>query len=156
MNKLQRIEEMEQQLAALKAEVETEKQEPMFPVIEPQQDYYFVNAVFAVGETFYGCSQDKLKICANNAYPESQKDLCKSVAKHMADTNWFIRKAIEFAQGYEFKPNTDNYCVMFNKKSKEWIKSSHSILYVPTTVYMAKEQADKFISWLEKHKPEGI
>lgn len=157
MNELkQRIEQMEQQLAQLKAEVQGEEQEPMFPVIQSAQVYYFVNAVFGVGETFYGSSRDKLKIDANNAYPLDQKDLCEAVAKHYADTNWFVRAAKMFAEGYEFIKGYKNYEVYYDVDSECWDKCQTLCGLSPTTIYMSEEQGDKFIAWLQKYKPEGL
>ena len=148
--------DLAQQMAELDAKVEAEEQEPMFPVIEPHQEYYFINAIFGVGKTFYGCSQDKLKIAANNAYTLEQKGLCESVAKHIADTNWFIRAAKMFAEGYEFEKGGYNYFVVYDANNKGWDMCCDHRLINATSVYMSKHQADKFIAWLDKHKPNGL
>lgn len=152
MNKLQRIEEMEKQLAALKAEIETES-ESMFPVINDGDNYCIMDNGFkVVSYTNDNDYYDRKFVSNANAFTDEKQ--AQACADYLKDRFWFIRKAIEFADGYEFADGGDNYSPVFDYNINEWILAYNSTCD-GSAIYMNGDSGTEFKKWLNKHKPNG-
>ena len=151
MNILKQVEELQKKIDELKAQCE--KQEPIFELPAIDNEYHSINTFFSVDCNYYGMDAkgDSL-IELNNAFTDkAQAEAC---AKHLRDTFWFTRKAIEFADSYEFVVGANNYYQSYMYSIGSWVTCSNSA-YQQGTIYMAKESAVKFCGWLNKHKPNG-
>lgn len=148
MNILKQIEELQKKIDELKAQCE--KQEPMFELPVAGDFSYYVESDFSV-KSFY------IEIPASNTYSVNNfhyKDQAEACAKHFRDTFWFTRKAIEFADGYEFVAGAENYSAGYKTDKNHWCFAiSHS--FQSGCIYMTEESALKFCEWLDKHKPNG-
>ena len=147
---------VEAELAELKLKIEAEEKPvgSMFPALNEGDQYYFLVSRFDVGtDENLGDDLDRARCEVANAFTdEVQAQAC---ADYLKDRFWFIRKAIEFADGYKFVNNQDNYTIVFDKMFKGWCSSTDSF-YPRNGIYMTKENANKFIDWLNIHKPEGF
>jgi len=151
MNKLQRIEEMEKQPAALKKEIVVED-EPMFPVIGDGNVYSHVCNEFEV-DSFTNVVDRVDKALIGNANAFTDEKQARACGDYLKDRFWFIRKSIEFADGYEFRINVNNFypCFMGGK----WTLA-YSYISKSNCIYMTEEAVNEFCEWLNKHKPNGF
>ena len=147
---------VEKELAELKLKIEAEEKavEPMFPALSVNRDYYYMGSGWdADKDTFTRHGVDRARFDCGNAFTD--KSQAKACADYLKDRFWFIRKAIEFADGHEFVNKGLNYKVVFDTESIKWDWLSNSA-YDANDIYMTKENADKFIEWLNIHKPDGF
>lgn len=151
MGILKQIEELQKKIDELK--VQHEKQESMFKLPLNGKPFFFVGKSFSIGKCSYSSTYfSELQVKINNAFTDKvQAKLC---AKHLRDTFWFTRKAIEFADGYEFVVGVDNFYIEHAFDDMCWVDSVNS-RYQNGSIYMNKESANKFCEWLNKHKPNG-
>lgn len=149
-----RIEKMEAELVQMKDELEKIKpsKKMMFPYISGEFYTPCVNYkgdadvdVWHTEEAVFDLNSANLAMTQNEAM---------RVSKHLFSNIWFTRKALEFADGYKFREGDENISVAYDHNDKCWILvSSYSL--EENRVYMTKENADNFIEWLNKHKPNG-
>ena len=152
---------VEKELAELKLKIEAEEKsvEPMFPAVNHGDAYYLLSSYFSVLRDYnlrdYNSehSVDRYRCEASSAFTDEAQ--AKACADYLKDRFWFIRKAIEFADGYEFGSKGNNYRVVFDAESIMWDWLSNST-YNTNDIYMTKVNANKFIEWLNIHKPEGF
>ena len=156
MNLEQEIKQAREVLEKLIAKAEQNK-ESMFPEIDVLDRYYSVNGLGRVEprkRDFFDSGEFYIQI--GNAFPLSQKEQAEVCAKYMRDTFWFVRKSLEFADGYAFKQGSKNWRVVYGYVSKEWQISLHTECKDPSTIYMSQENASSFKEWLKIHKPNGV
>lgn len=147
-NTQKKIEELEVKIAELEAELN--KPKAMFERAERQFDYTYVDDVFSVRSfTERGTSVDDKAYESTNYYLGTK--LAEKVAKYYRDNNWFIRKAIEFADGYEWVTGGENHFVIINQQNKYMVEDANCRNI--TDVFMSCENAQKFKAWLEEFAP---
>ena len=147
---------VEKELAELKLKIEAEEKAvgPMFPALSFNRDYYYMGSAWGVDkDKFTRHGVDRARFDCSNAFTD--KAQAQACADYLKDRFWFIRKAIEFADGYEFGSKGNNYRVVFDAESIMWDWLSNST-YNTNDIYMTKVNANKFIEWLNIHKPEGF
>jgi len=125
----------------------------MFDRVEDGEKYFYINDTFSVSHT----NEDNYNIDNKlydlaNYYVEKDKHIAERVGEYYKNNNWFIRKAIEFADGYEWELGGDNWCVYIDAKGKNEV-TKHASFNYNGTIYMTKENALKFKAWLEECKP---
>ena len=156
MNLEQEIKQAREALEKLIAKAE-KKKEPMFPEIGKFEKYYFASGGGVVGnETNDNYPFDLNYVKIGNAFPLSQKEQAKACANYIKDNFWFIRKATEFAEWYEFRRGSQNWYLVYDEDDAKWSAYANRIFKSPLTIYMAEEDAEKFKEWLEIHKPNGV
>ena len=151
--------ELLNEISALQAEMDKLKTELEAPksMIERAEDggsYFYIDYSFTVSrgdET--NNPVDKCLFDMANYYLLQEIELAEKVAKYYRDNNWFIRKAIEFADGYEFVDGNNNYYVYVNKVTGSYGVNWSIGVFNPVNTYMTKENAEKFKEWLEEYKP---
>ena len=158
MNKQQQLAELELTIKKAQQQIEElKKPKTMFERGENGDKYCFINGKYKplLTADHHQCS-DNIYYKNANYYLEKDKHIAERVAKYYKDNNWFIRKAIEFADGYEFVEGGDKYFVYWNKDVRKWSLCYASASKDPTTIYMTNENVQKFKAWLEEYKPEGV
>lgn len=151
MKPIQKIEQLEKELAELKKEL-LAPEKPMFPRVSRKcftPDFNYTGKIIA----YLWTSAENVKNLnkANLAMPQEEALL---VGKHLYSNIWFTRKALEFADGYNFAEGSENCYVGYSTHSKEWVATT-SRYYETSNIYMHPWAAEKFINWLNKYKPEG-
>lgn len=147
------IEQIEAEIAQLQRDLEQLKNPPK-PIIERTETYNSINSFFETS-----CdSDDKTTIddeyfSLYNYYP-ADGVLCKQVANYLKRTHLFTRKAIEFADGYEFKKRGTNWFVYFCTTHGQFDKACRSMCNNPNTIYLDLESADALADWCNAHKRE--
>ena len=156
MNLEQEIKEAREALEKLIAKAE-KKKESMFPEIEVLDRYYSVNGLGKVMAGKHGSSgSDEFYIQIGNAFPLSQKKQAEVCAKYIKDNFWFIRKALEFADGYEFQTIDESFYVYWSRYSNKWRARCALANVESTGIYMSEQSSASFIEWLNIHKPNGV
>ena len=156
MNLEQEIKQAREALEKLIAKAE-QKKESMFPEVRKFERYYFVSVGGVVGnETNDNYPFDLNHARTGNIFPTSQKKQAEACAEYLKDNFWFIRKAIEFADGYEFWQGGKNWYLMYDCACRKWRILNYVVCTSPTDIHMSKEAAEKFKEWLEIHKPNGV
>ena len=149
------LEALKIKIAELQKEVDILEADPI-AVIErasKDQDYWLLNHCFeSEGTEENKDSVDARHYSLYNYFTDKKQ--CEAVAKHIRESFLFMRKAIEFADGYEFDNITDNCAVFFDAKRKiftiPWYRNPKS----PTTIYMSEQNAILFAAWCNEHKKE--
>jgi len=156
MNIQKRIEQLEQTINKAQSELEELKQEtskpkPMFERGDEGEAYHIIDEEYDVVDSIdTGVPLDDIRFKIANYYLEKDEHIAERVAKYYKDNNWFIRKAIEFADGYEWVKGGDNWCVYINQYN--YGLDAHQSTKVQTQIYMTRENALKFKAWLEEYK----
>jgi len=151
------IEQLEQTINKAQSELEDLKQEaskpkPMFERGDNGEKYYFVECTLDLEDTKErNQSMDDTLYNVSNYFLEKDKHIAERVAQYYKNNNWFIRKAIEFADGYEWKLGEKN-CFIYYCKGKYHL-SRQLDTKNPTEIYMTEQNALKFKAWLEEYKP---
>tara|TARA_R110000850_G_scaffold95716_1_gene200789 strand:+ start:115 stop:609 length:495 start_codon:yes stop_codon:yes gene_type:complete len=115
--------------------------------------YYIVDGTFnTVHIKDRGDPYDTIKYASYNYFADEKQ--CEAVAKHIGESFLFTRKAIEFADGYEYEFNAPNYLCAFAYNANVFIIDHEWTFKNPTTVYMSKENAKLFTDWCNEHKAE--
>ena len=151
----EQIKELQDALTELQAKVNAKEVKPMFELPKKGDDYFAVNGIFNINNYIYGeDSEDEKLMAVNNAFTSEAQ--AKACADHLARNFWFIRKAIEFADGYEVVAGDGaaNYCVEFNHAGEAW-ELDYDMNFQRDSIYMTKESANEFCEWLNEHKPNG-
>lgn len=153
MTTAKKIEELRAKIDELEAQLKAES-EPMFDEIKFGDTYYFVGGRFINTKDAYSVdSVDEERVKNNNAFKDEKQ--AQACADYLKDRFWFVRKSIEFADGYEFVKNKHNHFVLFDTSINEWCYTINNYEN-RGSIYMTKESAIKFCEWLNKHKPEGF
>lgn len=153
MKTQQIIDELQTKIDGLKAKLK-EENEPMFDEINNGDEYYYLDMRFNIEGTTYNYPHiDDKQFITNNAFKDKKQ--AQACADYLKDRFWFIRKAIEFADGYVFDAGTRNYYVYYEQEYKEWKIAFYKFLN-NGSIYMTKSNAFKFKDWLNKHKPESF
>ena len=109
MNLEQEIKQAREALEKLIAKAE-QKKEPMFPEVIKFERYYFVSGGGIVGnETNDNYPFDLNYARTGNTFSLSEKKQAEACAEYIKDNFWFIRKALEFSDGYEFRAINDSF-----------------------------------------------
>jgi len=154
MNTLKRIEQLEKELAELKEQV-VSKPEPMFEIPITESNYYTLCTDIQSGrfQLEIDCGFDSgIQDSSPAIFVDDEE--CGKVADYLTKNFWFIRKAVEFADGYEFNKSLNNYQVYFDVENKIWNYLSMRTIQA-SAIFMSQENATKFIEWLNEHKPNG-
>lgn len=157
MNKDKKLAELELTIKKAQEQIEElKKPKTMFERGENGDKYCFINGKYKpLLTTDHHLCSDNIYYKNANYYLEKDKHIAERVAKYYQDNNWFIRKAIEFADGYDFVEGKDNWFVCFDLNSEQWDTCFSMLIKETTVIYMTEESALKFIAWLEEYKPEG-
>lgn len=159
MNIQKQIEQLEQTIYKAKSELEelkqqTSKPKQIFERGEVGDDYWLVGAELCLSKSLEANHPvDGMRHSCANYYLEKDKSIAERVAKYYQDNNWFIRKAIEFADGYEWVYGENN-CYVYGYHAQYCI-ARHEVSKRQTTIYMAEENAEQFKAWLEECAPIG-
>lgn len=147
------IEQLEAEIAQLQQDLERLKSKPE-PIIERQKTYKFINSYFGFGSYVdTDGKEDRACFAAYNYYPDNC-ELCQRVANYLRKTHLFTRKAIEFADGYEYKPEMRNYFVIFNKDKDKFESVYDTTTYNPLNTYMFCRDSRNFADWCNEHRKE--
>ena len=140
-------------ITELQKEVDILEADPI-AVIErasKDQDYWLLNHCFeSEGTEENKDSVDARHYSLYNYFTDEKQ--CEAVAKHIRESFLFMRKAIEFADGYEFVVSGDNCWCEF--EGGEFGHDFTDEYQVPTTVYMSEQNAILFAVWCNEHKKE--
>lgn len=145
-----KIEELKEKIAELEAELN--KPKAMFERAEVGNKYFFISSRCKTMDT-----RESLQLFNNDHYNATNyyldEQLAEKVAKYYRDNNWFIRKAIEFADGYEWGDSGYSYCITIDTFDLEYrvVKLNH--VKTIGEIYMTKENVIKFKTWLEEYRP---
>lgn len=149
-NTKKKIEELKVKIAELEAELN--KPKTMFERAENGGNYSFVGANFdvkSIGETKHPVDDFKFK--STNYYLDAQ--LAKKVAKYYRGNNWFIRKSIEFSDGYEWVDGGENYNIVIDVTCMVYLLCVVRNMKSNSGIYMTYENGKKFKAWLEEFAP---
>ncbi len=153
MSTAKKIEELRAKIDELEAQLKAE-QDPMFDDIYVGDDYLFICSRFNVSlSNHIGHELDEEKLKIANAFKDKKQ--AQACADYLKDRFWFIRKAVEFADEYEFKRRNRNYYVFYNTGENKWGYDLNDD-FNGGSIYMTEQNATKFCEWLNKHKPEGF
>lgn len=142
------LEQLNKCLDKIKQQASKPKQ--MIEKAERGSKYYFIDGELLVRSGIDGgyCTDDN-RYNAGNYYLDKQ--FAERVAKYYRNNNMFIRKALEFADGYEWTKGNDNHCVGVGCGAYEITCFYDS--YCPTEIYMSAQNAERFKAWLEDNMP---
>ena len=142
-------------ITELQKEVDILEADPI-AVIErasKDQDYWLLNHCFeSEGTEENKDSVDARHYSLYNYFTDEKQ--CKAVAKHIRESFLFMRKAIEFADGYEFEQGRFNFWCELDGRECEFEHEYTSGYQVPTTIYMSEQNAILFAAWCNEHKKE--
>ena len=149
----EQIKALQEALTELKAKVAAKEVKPMFEVPEIGSDYYHVSARSVVQSAQYDNDywDEELSFAGRAFTSQTQAQAC---ADYLKDNFWFIRKAIEFADGYEFTTGASNSKVRFDNCDGEWQRGVDTFPQYGD-IHMSERAAVKFCEWLNEHKPNG-
>ena len=147
------LEALKIKIAELQKEVEILEAEPVAVIERASKDgmYWIIGEELVpmkTSDTSHGL--DDLRFRLYNYFTDKKQ--CKAVAKHIRESLLFMRKAIEFADGYEFVVSGDNCWCEF--EGGEFGHDFTDEYQVPTTVYMSEQNAILFAVWCNEHKKE--
>nr|WP_136252921.1 hypothetical protein [Ningiella ruwaisensis] len=146
MNELQKL---KQQVKDLQAQIEQLEKQAEQPFIERDindDDYYFIdkdNNIRSYSET--GHAIDEILYNQFNYFINKQDALNMQAYNNRCAL--FKRKAIEFAEGYSFIGDKNNFSVRFKVNRGVFVMASNSFIYNQMDIYMTEENAKAFCDW---------
>ena len=137
------------------ASVDAENATTENPIWKPEQQEYFW-IIYPDGSI--GKEHDAEDPWGSCLFNRGNVFKTEEAAQRMADRRKrigiFENKMMEFANGYEFINDGQNWYISYLVSSWEYQRSLCS--NVPTTIYMTKENAEKAVEWANKHYPVGL
>ena len=149
------LEALKIKIAELQKEVDILEADPIAVIERASKDgmYWMLNEELAPTETIDTAHPlDDSRFKSYNYFTDEKQ--CKAVAKHIRESFLFMRKAIEFADGYEFEQGWSNFWCELDGRECEFEHEYTSGYQVPTTIYMSEQNAILFAAWCNEHKKE--
>jgi hypothetical protein len=159
METIEKIKQLETELANLKAQVESEivseSEEFKRERVEKYKSYYFLNSENESVDTeedndFY----DDRRFKYFNYF--KTKEEAERVRDYRLKTALFVEAALFYAQEYEFQRGKENWFVSYDAEEECFHTNCSFCFRHITQIHMNKEQVEKFCDWCNKHKEELI